>query len=355
LKQVGVMATLRDVAGLAGVSIGTASQALNNKPHVNADTRAKVLDSARTLGYLFRDSFSSSAKQLSVIGMLIKHDYGLEVAPNPFYSHIQMGVENECRKRGINLMYASIEVDRRNRPVEWPVMIRDNALDGMLLIGTFIEDTIDLIYKQSGDIPIILIDSYAANFNFDSIVTDNVNGSKAMVDYMIRQGHSKIGLIGWDEICPPSIQERREGYERALRMNNITEFFIDPCPLGREETYLAAKRMLLASPEITAIFCCNDEGAVGVLQAARELGLKLPHDLSVAGFDNIDLARDVTPALTTVHVPKAFMGILGVRYLLERHNNPDQPKITTLVSTQLVIRDSVVSPRSVCNLQEVKI
>jgi DNA-binding LacI/PurR family transcriptional regulator len=340
-------ATLQEVANLAGVSIGTASQALNNRPNVRAETRTKVMDAARSIGYVFRDLNGSCDAQMGMVGMLVKHDYGLEVAPNPFYSHIQMGVENECRKRNLHLMYSSIEVDPSNRPVDWPTMIRDSALEGLLLIGTFIENTIDLIQKQIGNIPVILIDSYAPHINLDSIVTDNVNGAAAMVEYLIRQGHCKIGLIGWNVLSPPSIQERCQGYERALRSSGIFETFIEAGVCSREDSYAAAKRLLSSSTDITSIFCCNDESAIGVIQAARDMGLKLPEDLSVAGFDNIDTARDITPALTTVHVQKAFMGMLGVRYLLDRYSNPDQPKITTLVSTQLVIRGSVVPPKTV--------
>jgi DNA-binding LacI/PurR family transcriptional regulator len=340
-------ATLREVAELAGVSIGTASQALNNRPNVSPETRAKVLDAARSLGYIFKDSAVAPCDSpLSVLGMLTKHDYGEAVAPNPFYSHIQMGVENECRKRGINLMYANIEVDRKNRPVEYPVMIREQSVDGLLLIGTLLEETIDQIKKHFGQIPIVLIDSYAPGMNFDSIVTDNVNGAAAMVGYIADQGHRAIGLIGCHEESSPSIQERRLGYLQALKARDISGTWIEAGDLTREEGYRATQQLLRRAPEVTAIFVCNDETAIGVYQGIRDLGLRIPQDISVAGFDNIDLARDISPALTTVHVQKAFMGMLGVRCLNERAIYPDQPKTTTLVSTQMVIRESVGVPQA---------
>ena len=98
-------------------------------------------------------------------------------------------------------------------------------------------------------------------------------------------------------------------------------------------------------PDITAIFTCNDLCALGALAGARELGLRVPEDLSVMGFDDIDLAREVTPALTTVHVYKTWLGVLSVRQLLERAQYPDQPKVTLTVTTKLVIRDTVGTPR----------
>ena len=150
--------TLREVAEMAGVSIGTASQALNNRPNVSPETRARVMDAAITLGY-HKDIHNNHVENpISVIGMLVKHDYGLEVTVNPFYSHVERGVERECRLRNIGLMYSSIEVDHQNRPVIWPSMISEQRVDGLLLIGTFIEDTVEQVQRriQNPDQPRII-------------------------------------------------------------------------------------------------------------------------------------------------------------------------------------------------------
>ncbi|HOT90957.1 MAG TPA: LacI family DNA-binding transcriptional regulator [Anaerolineae bacterium] len=335
--------TLQDVARLAGVSIGTASQALNNRPSVAQDTRARVLDAAKTLGYPFKEN-GSGGHPLSVIGLLTKHDYGFPFEVNAFYSYVQAGVESECRRQNLSLMFSNIEVDLDNRPVMWPSMISEQRVDGLILAGTFIENTIGLL-GQRLDIPIVLVDGYAPNLHFDSIVIENIAGAKMAVDHLVQQGHTHIGLIGWARQSPPSIKERQIGYHRTLEEHGIAMRYIEESGLNREDGYRATKQLLQRAPEVTAIFACNDLTAIGVIHAARDLGLKIPDDLSVVGFDNIDMAKEVTPPLTTVHVYKTWLDIFGVRQLIARALNPEQPKTTTTVMTDLVIRESTARPR----------
>ena len=335
--------TLQEVAKLAGVSIGTASQALNNRPNVAQETRARVLDAAQTLGYAIKETDSGDAHSLSVIGLLTKHDYGRPFEVNAFYSHIQAGVENECRKRNLSLMYANIEVDPSNHPVMWPAMINEQRVDGLILAGTFIEDTVGSLGRKI-DIPIILVDSYAPSLPFDSIVIDNVPGAMTAVNYLIAQGHTRVGLLGWNQQSPPSICERYEGYHRALHNRGIQEFYVEESGLHQEESYPALKQLLRRAPEITAIFACNDLAAIGAVHAARDMGLNVPGDLSIIGFDNIDMAKEITPALTTMHVYKTWLGTFSVRQLIARAISPEQPKTTTVLVTDLVVRESVGPP-----------
>lgn len=337
--------TLQDVANLAGVSMGTASQSLNNRPNVAQETRARVLDAATTLGYPIKpETLNSNHTPIKVIGLLTKHDLGLPVEINPFYSHIQAGVENECSKRQISLMYANVEVDPSNRPVVWPAMFNEPHIDGLILAGTFIEETVDL-FQRRVDVPIVLVDSYAPNLPFDSVVIDNTPAAMKAVEYLIEQGHTKIGLIGWNEQSPPSIRERKVGYCQALDKHGIRDVIIQRSAVeNREQGAEALRQLLHHRPDVTAVFTCNDLVALGVLSAARELGLRVPQDLSVMGFDNIDLAKEVTPALTTVHVYKTWLGALSVRQLIERAQAPEQPKLTIVLSTRLIVRDTVCAP-----------
>ncbi len=268
------------------------------------------------------------------------HDVGTEAAPNIFYSHVQAGVEIECRRRDLSLMFSTIDVDTKKRPIGWPTMIREQRIDGLILIGTFIEDTIDRLQGQIG-VPIVLVDGYAPSLPFDSVLTDNIQGAFSAVEHLIKKGHTHIGLIGWNPDALTSIYERKEGYLRALHAYGIERSYIEESVLDRRPGYEAVERLLKRSPEVTAIFAANDETAIGVLNGIQALGLNIPEDISLVGFDNIELAGEIKPALTTVHVYKNWMGILGVRTLIDRSRNPDQPKVTTVVSTQLIVRNSV--------------
>ena len=337
--------TLQDVAKLAGVSIGTASQALNNRPSVAQETRACVLDAAKMLGYpIKREVFDEPPPTIKIIGLLTKHDIGLPVEINPFYSHIQAGIESECSKRRISLMYANVEVDVSNHPVAWPSMIEEQHIDGLILAGTFIEETVDFFQRRT-DVPIVLVDSYAPHLPFDSVVIDNIAASRAAIEYLIEQGHTAISLYGWNKHAPPSIQERKMGYCQALCKHGLNHTYVHPSSLSREDGPSNLQALLNDHPEVTAIFACNDLVALELLASARELGLRVPQDLSIMGFDNIDLAKEVTPTLSTVHVYKTWLGALSVRQLLARAESPEHPKLTIALSTRLVIRESSGAPR----------
>ena len=331
---------LQDVAELARVSIGTASQALNNRPNVAPETRARVVDAAKTLGYPIKRRTEPLVAGLEVIGMLMKHDFGYPPSINPFYSHVQAGIENACRRQNASLMFASIEVDSSNRPVAWPPMLSEERIDGLLLVGTVIEDTVGIL-KRRLDMPIVLIDAYAPNLPYDSIVIDNDTGTRSAVEHLIQLGHRRIGLVGTNPESPPSLGERRACFRSSMRKHGLSEAYIEDSELTQDSGCESLKRLLERAPEVTAVFAAADIVAIGALNAARDLGVEVPSDLSVIGFDNIDLAGMVTPALTTVHVPKTWLGTLGVKQLLHRVAEPLRPKVTISVATKLIERDSV--------------
>ncbi len=348
--------TLREVARQAGVSLGTASQALNDRPGVARETRVRVLNAAASLGY-FQHARPAlvEAHPLAVIGLLGKYSAGEATGIDPFYSQVLAGVEHECRRQGVSLMYATVEVDEHNRPVAWPPMLAEQRVDGLIVAGAFIEDTLAAIgaaFGAGGDTsqwddtvrqapPVALVDAYSYVQPFDSVVIDNFDGAYTAVSYLVERGHTCIGLIGSERGAYPSVLERREGYLRALEHNDIGCTFIEDGPLTRPAGTEATLRLLERCPQVTAIFACNDDVAIGVLNAAAALGRRVPDDLSVIGFDDIDLAQEIDPPLTTMHVDKVLMGVLAVRHLLDRAHNPDRPTLTTSISPQLIVRDSV--------------
>lgn len=341
--------TLRDVAEHAGVSIGTASQALNHNPKVTPDTRQRVLDAAGELGYhpKRRVQIYNAANQdsLSVVGILTKHDVFDIALANPFYSYIYAGVEQECRKRGMSVMFSSVDVDEENHPLSWPPMIREGKIDALLLLGTMLEGTADSA-SDFTDIPIILIDGYASDLSFDGIVINNRGGAMQAMEHLISLGHSNIGLIGSNLHSPHSVMERREGYFQAMMKHGFDpEKFLVDSPLTRTGGADAMRWLLKHRPEITAVFVCNDDTASGAYRVIKEEGFSIPGDISVVGFDNTYICQSMTPTLTTISVPKQWMGVLGVQALLERKMYPDKPKVTTYVETELIKRESTAAPR----------
>jgi LacI family transcriptional regulator len=332
--------TLRDIANASGYSLGTVSQALNYKLGVAPETRTHVFEVAQKLGYQIKSRRSNyPLGELKTVGLLIKQDKDLPYAINPFYSYVLAGVERECQHLGITLMFASIEVDDYNRVIKWPPMLFNKDINGLIVVGTFLEDAIAQIDNQAE--AMVLVDAYTLGLQVDSIVTDNLNGALSAVNYLIDCGHTRIGLVGSTPDAYPSIRERRKGYTRALKQANIEPIYIEDGPLTREGSYSATLNLLRRSPEITAIFACNDNVAIGVMNAAQELNLRIPHDLSLVGFDNIDLAQEVSPPLTTIHVNKTLMGTLAVHHLRDQLELENRVNLTTVISTELIVRDSV--------------
>ncbi|MCC7450876.1 MAG: LacI family DNA-binding transcriptional regulator [Anaerolineae bacterium] len=333
--------TLRDVAKQAGVSLGTASNVLNNKGNVSADVRNRVLSAVNTLGYKHPVRLAMvNSVPLSVIGVISKRDPAPAPVINPFYSHVLAGIDRECQRQNLSLMYANVEVDELNRPNSLPSMLLERQVDGMIMVGTFVEDTIHRVGK-SVNMPVVLVDGYAPGSIYDSIVSDNLMGAYNAVKYLIDLGHRQIGLVGSVPNAYPSIRERRKGYVKALRTAGIPHEFIEDSPLSRAGGYNATMTLLQRVPSITAIFACNDEVAIGAMTAAREMDRDIPRDLSIVGFDDIDLAQEISPTLTTVHVDKVLMGVLAVRHLRDRAETPARPALTTTLGTNLIIRESV--------------
>jgi LacI family transcriptional regulator len=332
--------TIRDVAKQAGVSLGTTSNVLNNKGNVSADIRNRVLSAVHTLGYKHPVRLAPmSSTQLSVVGVISKRDPDPAPAINPFYSYVLAGIDRECQRQNLSLMYATVDVDELNRPNALPSMVLERQVDQIIMVGTFVEDTIHQVGKTVNT-PVVLVDGYAPGSVYDSIISDNLMGAFHAVKYLIDLGHLNIGLIGSTPNGYPSIRERRKGYVKALRAAGIEREFIEDSPLSRAGGYNATVSLLKRTPSITAIFACNDEVAIGAMTAARELGRVIPDDLSLVGFDDIDLAQEISPTLTTVHVDKVLMGVLAVRHLRDRAESPGRPALTTTLGTHLIIRES---------------
>lgn len=344
---------LSDIARRSRVSTTTVSLVLRDKPGIPAETRARVLEAARALGYTpphrkISASPSRSANgnptrripALRTIGLIIKAIPHQIAAANPFYSYVVAGIEESCRRKRINMLYATLLVDENNLPVELPRLLTDQEIDGLLFVGTFVDETLQhVLEKQS--VPVVLVDAYS-NFSYDSVVTDNESGAYEAVSHLIRHGHRHIGIVGSRPQSYPSIQERRAGYLRALKENQITSFYFADCLLEADAAHAATLDLLKTHPQITALFGCNDALAIEAMHVARALGYRVPQDISIVGFDGIDLGAHIQPTLTTMHIDKVGMGRMAVELLKNRAQNPEAERVTALVQPRLVERESVV-------------
>ncbi len=339
--------TLADVARRSKVSTSTASLALREKPGIPPETRERVLRAAQALGYRTRSplthlgSAASPSGHLQNLGLLVKANAGQAPHANPFYAYVLAGIEDACRRRKINLLYATLPVDENNLPAERPHLLMGHYIDGLLLVGAFVDETL-LHTLGKISLPVVLVDAYARAGGYDAVLTDNRRGAYELTQFLVARGHRRIAFVGGSPEAYPSLRERREGYAQALRDLAGGEPCFADCAANKEAATEATRALLTVNPDVTAVLGCNDEVAIAVMLAAQTaLGRQLPGDLSVVGFDDIDLSEHVAPALTTMHVDKLGLGRLAVQILRSRVEFPEADTVRVVVQPRLVERQSV--------------
>ncbi len=334
--------TLTDIAQRVGVSPSTVSLTLRNKPGVSQETRQRVIQGALALGYTIKSIDGMPPPRVNTVGVLAKsHDD----MTSQFYGPLLSGMETVCRKRHVNLLYAHLEVNEENIPVNMPRMLADNTADGLLITGLWLDEAIYGVLRHMA-VPLVLVDSYAhIDDEHDAVLSDNQAGTYKATMHLIERGHRHIALVGTNPNSYPSLMGRRRGYQSALSEAGLPAYFADSLPRPEYiEPVLVA--ILAESPQLTAIVGCNDLVAIHSMQLLHKLGKRVPEDYSVIGYDDINLAEHVRPALTTMRVDKQRMGRSAVDILLDRLDNPMSATLRTVILPELIERGSVSAPRS---------
>lgn len=339
--------TMAEVAKMCGVSLSTVSLVLSQKPGIPDETRRIVLQAAQSLGYQRKSKASTHKReqspQVRKLGVLVKSQIDDPTPPtsNVFYSHVLAGIEESCRLHHMLLMLTVVRVDTNSYPIEIPHLLLDNAVDAVLLVGICINDMLNAALEQSS-LPAVLVDANRIDPIFDSVVINNFEAGYKATKYFLDQGHHHIAFVGGFENSHPSFVDRRRGYLQALRDERITEQYIVDCSYNDSQSVgETMRRIRQEMPEITAIIACNDKVAIELIQASNELGIAIPEDISIIGFDNITLADRVTPPLTTMNVDKVSLGRLGVEILLYRLRFPEAAVIQASLAATLLERKSV--------------
>ncbi|MEJ5308915.1 MAG: LacI family DNA-binding transcriptional regulator [Anaerolineae bacterium] len=335
--------TMTEIAEKSGVSLATVSLVLRDKPGVGAETRERVMQVARDLGYFPKNANGLPALPITNVGVILKEEPHLIPQANRFYSHVVAGIEVACRRRNLNLFYATMTVDANSYPLELPrILLEENTAEGFLLLGAFLSEPLRQVVARHS-VPMILVDAYAVEDVYDAVVSDNVKGAYEAVTYLIRRGHRHIAFVGsHPDASYPSIRERQCGYRQALADAQIAESYCANCHIiDTAEIAQATTALIEAHPHITAIFAANDETAITVMETLRSLGRQIPDDISVVGYDDIDLASRVSPRLTTMQVDKAEMGRMAVQLLINRVQYPESGLVRVMLPPRLLERDSV--------------
>ncbi len=335
------MATVRQIAREAGVSIGTVSRALNKKSGVGEETRRRILAIAQELSYVPPKQLPLSASILTHLGLLSR-PLREDMQANPFYADVYHGVEQTCRASQVNLSFSSLDVVD-GRLGSLPPLVHDERLRGIVLVGALPREVIERLLDFI-PLPIVLVDNfYLPQCPWDAVMIDNIHGAHLSTELLVSRGHRHIAFINGPD--HPSIVERRMGYVEVMRQHNLTPFIVTMPDLGSAEGEMAVTQVLAQAPETTAIVGSNDMQTIGALKKLQELGYKVPDDFSLVGFDDITIAPLTTPPITTIHVDRLALGRVAVQLLLGRIHNPDRPAVKSVVGVSLVERASVSAPR----------
>lgn len=330
--------TLADVAKAMGLSTSAVSLALRGKGGVSEATRARIVETAQAMGYSKAAATGPRTPRTArTVGLLIRNIYGGMPSDNVFYGPVMGGVEENCRARKLGLMLAVFDFDDKYYPVELPAIATDRSCDGLIVLGGLFSAENGAVLRSH---PTVLVDAYSVDPCFDSVLIDNLAGAQTAVEHLISLGHRDIAILGSAEDSFPGILERRRGYERAIGAAGLSPHYLDSGREPPEEEPAKALAYLRAHPEVTAVFCCYDAVAMMLLRVAADNGIRIPEQLSVVGFDDIDLAAHLNPPLTTMAVDKVGMGRIAVSLLAHRMAHPNGSATETLVRTTLMKRGS---------------
>ncbi|BAJ01492.1 LacI family DNA-binding transcriptional regulator [Shewanella violacea] len=331
------MATIYDVSVLAGVSLATVSRVMNKNTKVSEKTENKVLDAMKQLDYRPNAIAQSLASSRSnSIGVLVSELHG------PFYGAMMSGIEAELRTAKKHVIIAAGHSDEESEKEGIEFLI-DRRCDALILHVEAVSDEY-LIELSQGSTPIVLINRYIAELKDSCIYLDNQLGGYLATKAMIESGHTALAYIS-GPFWKVDTQARLAGYKQALAESGL-EF--DPS-LVYEGDYLETggsrgfQALMKAERSFTALVCANDEMAAGAMDAARQLNVEIPSQVSIVGFDNIILANYIYPKLSTINYPIAEMGHMAARWVLRNTYKNKSLSIKNMFNPALILRDSISS------------
>lgn len=313
------MATLKDVANLAGVSSASVSRILNNDLTLSVpqSTRDKVLEAAETLGYVKKKKKTEVSSMLVGIVQWVSAE---NEAKDPYYLNIRQGVENYCSNHMITTIrcYAS----------EFTLNKRLDKVDGLVCIGKFSEDARAKMISICSNI--IFLDMRLDSISNCCIIPDFKGAMRLVIDHFVSEGHKKVGFLGGvEKINDKVYPDDRLKYFRRFAAQEDMDYlpYLVMNEFSRESGYEMMKSLIDSGHVPTAVFAASDPIAIGAMRACHEAGLRVPEDISIIGFDNIDECNYTYPPLTSIFVPTYEMGSTGMRMLHDawKRNENIQP------------------------------
>ncbi len=325
--------TIHDVAAAAGVSVTTVSRVLNDKDDVSLETSTRVREVIQELGYASNLAARSlRSRRTNVVGLIVPDLTG------PYSVLVTRGVNRAAMAAGFDLLVYSSASRNASSLVTWEqqhvALLNGSVTDGLIIVTPHASS-----YRTA--YPLVAIDPHSETADFAAVLSTNFKGAAAAMSYLLDLGHRRIGYIGGRPDLQSAIR-RLEGYQSSLEQAGIAldETLVKVGNYERTCAHDVALQLLATTPPVTAILAASDEMALGVYDAAHKMGLRIPDDLSVVGFDNIPDSALFDPPLTTVDQSIESMGALAAEVVIKLITGKPPDELVHKVPTKLVIRQS---------------
>jgi len=335
------MASIKDVAKRAGVSISTVSNVINGTKHVSDKLKQKILDAINELNYEVDPvARSLKSKKTMTIGVIITSINRI------FFPQVLRGIQDEASRNGYNITFYNTD-DSFEKERHYIQMLENNWVDGIIVDSVADSENKDYFLSllnlgsSKKRIPVISLERRIDGFGIGSVAVNNHFGGRIATQHLIEQGCKKIvHITGPSGSC--MAQERLSGYKEELLKNrlNVDNARICEGDFSPPSGYQAMKQLLISGIEVDGVFAANDQMAIGAIKAIKEHGYRIPEDIKVVGFDNSFIASIVEPSLTTVNVPKYKLGAMAVQLLLKRINGDSDDLDFVELPINLIVRQS---------------
>ena len=313
--------TIKDIAKICGVGVSTVSRAINNHPDINPETKEKIMNTIKEYGYVPNNSARNLKRvDAKAIAVLVK---GIS---NPFFANMIKVIEKECKKKHYSMELSHIETDEDEVDAALKV-VKEKRLRGIIFLGGLFSHSdeklrklnVPFVFSTAGSIP----ENISKN-QYSNIGVDDRKESARMVDYLIGLGHEKIAMVVAEADEESIGKLRLEGYFESLQAHDIAinpklvfQTSDDIGHFSMENGYLTTKKLIESGEEFTAVYAVADALAIGAIRALLESGLRVPEDVSVAGYDGIDVSGYISPSLTTIRQPVEEMAKDTVKLLFD--------------------------------------
>ncbi len=327
--------TIRDVAYKARVSVATVSRVLNSPSCVRQETRKRVLRAISGCHYVYNALAGGlSARKTTTLGVIVPS------ITNPVFATVIRGIQDYAKENGYSILLGNTDYDEKNE-IHLIRVFQEKRADGVILNGPWRNAPIMPMLKKT-ELPFVVTWQTLRDKDVNFVAFDNFRGAYRIVEYLIGLGHRRIGMIAGKFSVSERARMRWKGYRKCLAQHEIPY----DRQLVREKAYAfsdgkdAMERLFQLPDPPTAVFCGNDILAIGAIACAREKGLRVPQDVSVVGFDDMEISAYYDPPLTTVAVPAYEMGRLAVEILIENIRGEKKSPRQYILETKLMIRGS---------------